>query len=74
MITGRGAAVEVMRDPQRFTVDDPRFSTAQVIGPSMLSTDGERHDRHRSPFTDRFSSQISSTNTLHGCTHVPENS
>ena len=57
MITERRAAVEVMRDPQRFTVDDPRFSTAQVIGPSMLSTDGERHDRHRSPFTDWFSSR-----------------
>ena len=37
VITGRGAAVEVMRDPQRFTVDDPRFSTAQVIGPSFRS-------------------------------------
>lgn len=57
VITGRAAAVEVMRDPQRFTVDDPRFSTGQVLGPSMLSTDGERHAHHRSPFTDWFSSR-----------------
>ncbi|MEC8069715.1 MAG: cytochrome P450, partial [Actinomycetota bacterium] len=70
VITGRRAAVEVMRDPQRFTVDDPRFSTAQVIGPSMLSTDGERHDRHRSPFTDWFSSRnqlAEHTAWMHAC-------
>jgi cytochrome P450 len=43
-----------MRDPDTFTVDDPRFSTAQVIGPSMLSLDGEPHARHRSPFVAPF--------------------
>ncbi|MEO0492904.1 MAG: cytochrome P450 [Actinomycetota bacterium] len=57
VVTGRAAAIEVMRDADRFTVDDPRFSTAQVIGPSMLSTDGDRHTHHRSPFTDWFSSR-----------------
>ena len=37
-----------------FTVDDPRFSTAQVIGPSMLSLDGRRTRRHRDPFARPF--------------------
>ena len=31
---------QVMRDTAAFTVDDPRFSTARVVGPSMLSLDG----------------------------------
>ena len=43
-----------MRDAQAFTVDDPRFSTAQVVGPSMLSLDGVEHDRHRAPFVGPF--------------------
>ncbi len=46
--------VEWMRDSQRFTVDDPRFSTGQVLGPSMLSLDGEEHRRHRAPFAGGF--------------------
>jgi cytochrome P450 len=44
----------VMRDAGRFTVDDPRFSTAQVVGPSMLSLDGDEHRRHRDPFARAF--------------------
>ena len=32
-----------MRDAETFTVDDPRFTTAQVVGPSMLSLDGAEH-------------------------------
>jgi cytochrome P450 len=43
-----------MLDAGTFTVDDPRFSTAQVIGPSMLSLDGEVHARHRTPFVAPF--------------------
>jgi cytochrome P450 len=43
-----------MRDPVSFTVEDPRFSTAQVVGPSMLSLDGSEHVRHRAPFTEPF--------------------
>ncbi len=43
-----------MRDAAAFTVDDPRFSTGQVIGPSMLSLDGDEHGRHRAPFTAPF--------------------
>ena len=53
-VTRRDLALQVMRDPETFTVDDPRFSTAQVVGPSMLSTDGEEHARHRSPFARAF--------------------
>lgn len=43
-----------MRNWETYTVDDPRFSTAQVVGPSMLSLDGPEHTRHRAPFTDPF--------------------
>ncbi|MBA2701646.1 MAG: hypothetical protein H0U58_08110 [Chloroflexi bacterium] len=50
LVTRRDLCIEVMRDAGRFTVDDPRFSTAQVIGPSMLSLDGDEHRRHRDPF------------------------
>ena len=52
LVTRRDLCIEVMRDAQRFTVDDPRFSTAQVVGPSMLSLDGETHRRHRDPFAE----------------------
>ena len=54
LITSRAACVEVMRDSETFTVDDPRFSTAQVLGPSMLSLDGSEHARHRDPFAEAF--------------------
>lgn len=53
MVTRRDLAIEVLRHPARFTVDDPRFSTAQVLGPSMLSLDGDEHARHRDPFVLR---------------------
>ena len=52
MVTRRDLAIEVLRDPDRFTVEDPRFSTGQVLGPSMLSLDGAEHTRHRAPFAD----------------------
>jgi cytochrome P450 len=47
-------ALALLRDPGRYTVDDPRFSTARVVGRSMLSTDGAEHDRHRAPFAAMF--------------------
>lgn len=53
-VTTRATAIAVMRDDQAFTVDDPRFSTGQVVGPSMLSLDGTEHLRHRSPFVDPY--------------------
>ena len=43
-------ASAVLRDPVRFTVDDPRFSTGQLFGPSMLSTDGAEHARFNGAF------------------------
>jgi cytochrome P450 len=54
LITRHDLALQVMRDDETFTVDDPRFSTAQVIGPSMLSLDGREHARHRAPFVAPF--------------------
>ena len=54
LVTRRDLCIEVMRDAGRFTVDDPRFSTAQVVGPSMLSLDGDEHRRHRDPFAGAY--------------------
>jgi cytochrome P450 len=54
LVTRHDLVLEVMRNPTTFTVDDPRFSTAQVIGPSMLSLDGAEHERHRAPFVAPF--------------------
>lgn len=54
VVASRSPALEVMRDPSTFTVDDPRFSTAQVVGPSMLSLDGAAHKAHRDPFESPF--------------------
>ena len=55
VVTGHTLAIEVMRDAATFTVDDPRFTTSQVIGRSMLSADGPDHDRFRQPFVAPFS-------------------
>jgi cytochrome P450 len=60
LVTRYDLADQVLRDPATFTVDDSRFSTALVVGPSMLSLDGAEHARHRGPFhrslrpADRF--------------------
>ncbi|GGV34873.1 cytochrome P450 [Actinomadura cremea] len=54
LVTSHALAVRVMRDAAAFTVDDPRFSTARVVGPSMLSLDGPAHARHRDPFARPF--------------------
>jgi hypothetical protein len=50
LVTGRELALHVTRDAETFTVDDPRFSTGRVVGPSMLTRDGAEHARHRDPF------------------------
>jgi cytochrome P450 len=55
LVTRWDLAAAVMRDSAAFTVDDPRFSTARIVGPSMLSLDGAGHDRHRRPFAAPFS-------------------
>jgi cytochrome P450 len=57
LVTGYDLAIAVLRDSRTFTVDDPRFSTAKVVGPSMLSLDGGQHARHRGPFTRPFRSE-----------------
>jgi cytochrome P450 len=54
LVTRRDLAMQVMRDPETFTVDDPRFSTGQVVGSSMLTLDGPEHRRHREPFARPF--------------------
>ena len=54
LVTRRDLALQVMRDATTFTVEDARFSTGQVIGPSMLTLDGEAHRRHRDPFAGPF--------------------
>jgi cytochrome P450 len=54
LVTRRDLALQVMRDAAAFTVDDERFSTGRVVGPSMLTRDGAEHDRHRAPFAARF--------------------
>jgi cytochrome P450 len=54
LVTSRELALQAMRDAETFTVDDPRFSTAQVVGQSMLTRDGAEHARHRDPFARPF--------------------
>ncbi len=68
LVTRRDLCIEAMQDPATFTVDDPRFSTAQVVGPSMLSLDGPEHTRHRDPFASAFRAgrvRDRFTNTVH---------
>ena len=54
LVTRRDLALQVMRDAETFTVEDPRFSTGRVVGPSMLTLDGAAHARHRAPFARPF--------------------
>jgi cytochrome P450 len=54
LVTRRDLALQVMNDAKTSTVDDPRFSTGQVVGPSMLTLDGDEHRRHRAPFARPF--------------------
>src|ERR1700740_2919112 len=53
-VTRRDLALEVVRDPDTYTVDDPRFSTGQVVGRSMLTVEGDEPARHRAPFARPF--------------------
>jgi cytochrome P450 len=50
LVTRYDLALAVMHDPDTFTVDDPRFSTARIIGPSMLSLDADEHAANRVPY------------------------
>ena len=53
-ITSFELCTHVMRDAKTYTVDHPGFSTAQVVGESMLSLDGAEQQRHRQPFEKPF--------------------
>jgi len=59
MVIGYESAIAVLRDAPTFTVDDPRFTTSRVVGPSMLSIDGQDHARHRQPFVPPFTPRAS---------------
>lgn len=50
LVTRHDLAVKVLKDSGTFTVDDPRFTTARVVGPSMLSLDGPAHARQHNAF------------------------
>jgi cytochrome P450 len=54
LVTRHDLVVTALRDAASFTVDDPRFTTSRIVGPSMLSLDGPEHARHRSPFVAPF--------------------
>jgi cytochrome P450 len=54
LVTRHDLATAVMRDSATYTVDDPRFSTRKVVGPSMLSLDGDAHALNRAPFAPPF--------------------
>ena len=58
VVTDRALAVEVMRDAERYTVDDERFSTGAVLGENMLSLDGAAHARQRTAFAAHFRPRI----------------
>ncbi len=53
-ITRRDLALEAMTNAETFTVDDDRFTTARILGTSMLNLDGPEHVRHRSAFVAPF--------------------
>jgi cytochrome P450 len=54
LVTRHDLATHVLRAAREYTVDDPRFSTAAVVGPSMLSLDGSEHGKHRAAFAPEF--------------------
>jgi hypothetical protein len=45
LVTNRAVAIEVLRDADLFTVDDPRCSTVRVIGPRAVTTRFDGRDR-----------------------------
>ena len=53
-VTPRDLALEAMSDAETFTVDDDRFTTARILGTSMLNLDGPEHKRHRTAFVPPF--------------------
>ena len=72
LITRHDLALEAMRGAGTYTVDDPRFSTSQVIGPSMLSLDGAEHTAHRTPFVSPFRAAAVGTPGSAGGARTPD--
>ncbi len=64
VVVSHELAVTVMRDSDAFTVDDPRFTTGQIIGPSMLTLDGAAHAESRAPFAHTM--RMSEVRDQHG--------
>jgi cytochrome P450 len=52
LVTDRALVIGAVRDGESFTVDDPRFTTAAVLGPNLLSMDGPAQTARRAPFVD----------------------
>ena len=53
-VTRRDLALTAMSDAETFTVADDRFTTARILGTSMLNLDGPEHKRHRTAFVPPF--------------------
>src|SRR5260370_11903594 len=54
LVTRRDLALQGLRDTQAFTVDDPRVSTARVVGPGTLSLARAHPKRPPHPFAGPF--------------------
>src|SRR3954452_16154776 len=54
LVTRRDLALAAMRGAAAFTLEDERVTTQPAVAPSMLSTDGATHARHRGPFNGPF--------------------
>ncbi len=50
LVASRALVEEVTRDQARFTADSDRSTDRQVLGRTMLTTDGPDHELHRKPF------------------------
>src|SRR5215471_6315749 len=57
LVTSRALVLQVLRDTETFTTDDPMSAIQQTFGRHMLSTDGEEQKRYKaaciSPFSKR---------------------
>lgn len=58
LVTRRADVLQVLRDPERFTTDDPLSTIQQVFGRQMLSTDGEEQKRYKAACIYPFSKRV----------------
>jgi cytochrome P450 len=54
VVTSRGHALAVARNPSDFTVEHPRMSVRALLSNNMLTVDGSAHAYHRDPFSRPF--------------------